>query len=59
MKKLTNNLLRTLLAILVLGFTACQEEYEEVGGGTQSETISASSATADLIQKTSSNDGFL
>lgn len=57
MKKLTNNLLRALLAILVLGFTACQEEYEEVGGGMQSETISASSTTADLIQKTSSNDG--
>jgi len=57
MKKLINNLLRTLLVVLVLGFTACQEEFERIGDDPENQTISASSTTADLIQKTSSNDG--
>ncbi|MEQ5789922.1 hypothetical protein J4E06_02590 [Muricauda sp. NFXS6] len=57
MKKLINNLMRTLLVVLVLGFTACQEEFERIGDDPENQTISASSSTADLIQKTSSNDG--
>ncbi|MEM9647337.1 MAG: hypothetical protein AAF969_02580, partial [Bacteroidota bacterium] len=57
MKKLINNLLYAGLALMALTFTACQEEFEEVAGGTENETIQADSSTAQLIEKTSSNDG--
>ncbi|SHG91789.1 hypothetical protein [Flagellimonas flava] len=57
MKKLINNLLYAGLALMALTFTACQEEFEEVTGGTENETIQADSSTAQLIEKTSSNDG--
>ncbi len=57
MKKLISNLMYAGLAMLALNFTSCQEEFEEVNGGTNSETIQANSTTADLIEKTSSNDG--
>jgi len=57
MKKLINNILRAALVVFVLGVSSCQEEYEEVGGGNESQTISASSTTAVLIKNTSSKDG--
>ncbi|MDC6366631.1 MULTISPECIES: hypothetical protein [Flavobacteriaceae] len=57
MKKFLNNLLYTSLFVLVLSFTACQSEFEEVNGGEEQETITANSSTAALIEKTSSNDG--
>ncbi|MBO0343343.1 MAG: hypothetical protein VX798_13565 [Bacteroidota bacterium] len=57
MKKLMNNILRAALVVLVFSLSACQEEYEEVGGGSESETIAANSTTAVLIENTSSSDG--
>lgn len=57
MKKLINNLLYAGLFIAALSLSSCQEEFEEVAGGDEQETITASSSTADLIQKTASNDG--
>lgn len=57
MKNLFNNLMFVGLIIVALTFTACQEEFEEVGGDNDQETITASSTTADLIINTASNDG--
>ncbi|WP_420320160.1 hypothetical protein [Flagellimonas sp.] len=57
MKKLINNLMYVTLFAVALSFTSCQEEFEEVNGGNDQETIEANSSTALLIQKTSSNDG--
>jgi len=57
MKNLINNLMYVGLIIVALTFTACQEEFEEVGGDNDQETITASSTTADLIINTASNDG--
>jgi hypothetical protein len=56
MKKLINSLLYASLFMVALSFTSCQEEFEEVGGD-QQETLMAGSNTADLIVKTSTNDG--
>jgi len=42
---------------MVLIFNSCQEEFEEVNGGNDQETIMASSNTASLIKNTSTNDG--
>ncbi|TAI49618.1 hypothetical protein [Flagellimonas allohymeniacidonis] len=56
MKNLITKFALTGLFALALLFTSCQEEFEEVGGD-QQETITASSTTASLIKKTSSNDG--
>ena len=49
--------MRAALVVFVLSLSSCQEEYEEIGGGPESESISASSTTATLIKNTSSNDG--
>ncbi|MCK0160590.1 hypothetical protein [Allomuricauda sp. F6463D] len=57
MKKLINNMLRAALVVLTLSFASCQEEYEEFGGGSEDQTISADSSTATLIENTSSKDG--
>ena len=57
MKKLISNIMRVALVVFVLSLSSCQEEYEEIGGGPESESISASSTTATLIKNTSSNDG--
>ncbi len=57
MKKLINNLLYAGLFIAALSLNSCQEEFEEVAGGNDQETITADSSTAALIQKTASNDG--
>nr|WP_299070532.1 hypothetical protein [uncultured Allomuricauda sp.] len=57
MKNLITKLIYTCLFSMALIFASCQEEYEEVGGDEQQETISANSSTAVLIEKTSSNDG--
>ncbi len=56
MKKLIN-LMYAGLMLMALTFTSCQEEFEEVAGGNENETIQADSSTALLIEKTSSNDG--
>lgn len=57
MKKLINSLLYAGFIVMALNFTSCQEEFEEVAGGNDQETITANSSTAELIEKTSSNDG--
>lgn len=57
MKKLINNLLYAGLFIAALSLNSCQEEFEEVSGGNNQETITADSSTAALIEKTASNDG--
>lgn len=56
MKTITPNFLRVFILSIVLLFTSCQEEFEDVGGEEQ-ETIEAGSTTANLIQNTSSQDG--
>ncbi|MEM8508270.1 MAG: hypothetical protein AAF717_10590 [Bacteroidota bacterium] len=56
MKKLIKNVLYTSIVAMALLFTACQDEFEEVGNNDQ-ETLEAGSATAELIVKTASNDG--
>ena len=56
MKNVFNKLVLTNLLAVALLFTACQEEFEEVGGDTQ-ETIAANSNTAVLIANTATKDG--
>nr|WP_299385801.1 hypothetical protein [Allomuricauda sp.] len=56
MKKLIN-LMYASFVLMALTFTSCQEEFEDVTGGTENETIQADSSTALLIENTSSNDG--
>ncbi|THV60064.1 hypothetical protein EZV76_05745 [Flagellimonas alvinocaridis] len=57
MKKLMHNFLYVGLLLAGLNFTACQDEFEEIGGVEDQETIIANSNTAQLIEKTSSQDG--
>lgn len=57
MKKLISNMMRAALVVFVLSLSACQEEYEEIEGGPENQSISANSTTATLIKNTSSNDG--
>jgi hypothetical protein len=57
MKKIIKNLMYSGLFSLALIFNSCQEEFEEVNGGNDQETIMASSNTASLIKNTSTNDG--
>lgn len=57
MKKLISNFFYAGFFLLALNFTACQDEFEEVGGPQEQETIIANSNTAQLIQKTSAQDG--
>lgn len=57
MKKTIQNLMYAGLFSMTLIFNSCQEEFEEVNGGNDQETIMASSTTANLIKNTSTNDG--
>ena len=57
MKKIVKNLMYLGLFSMALIFNSCQEEFEEVNGGSDQETITASSTTASLIKNTSTNDG--
>ncbi|MBT8282290.1 MAG: hypothetical protein KJO86_01010, partial [Muriicola sp.] len=47
----------SMLFIAALTFTSCQEEFEELPQPDEQQTIMASSSTALLIERTSSNDG--
>ncbi|QBA64823.1 hypothetical protein [Muriicola soli] len=47
----------SLLFIAALTFTSCQEEFEELPQPDEQQTIMASSSTALLIERTTSNDG--
>lgn len=57
MKKIFNYAVYVSLLAIAFSFTACQDEFEEINTGEEPQAITASSATADLIQRTSSNDG--
>ncbi|AWX43768.1 hypothetical protein HME9304_00759 [Flagellimonas maritima] len=57
MKKFITKLFYTAIFAMALSFGACQEEFEEVAGVDDQETITANSSTATLIKKTSSKDG--
>ncbi|WP_430427604.1 hypothetical protein [Maribacter litoralis] len=57
MKKILNYVMYVSLLAIAFSFTACQDEFEEINTGEEPQAITASSATADLIQRTSSNDG--
>ena len=56
MKKLIKNLMFAGFVAMAMLYTACQEEFEEVGNDDQ-ETLEAGSSTAQLIVNTASNDG--
>ncbi len=47
----------SLLFMATLMVTSCQDEFEELPGPDEQQTIMASSSTARLIERTSSNDG--
>jgi hypothetical protein len=57
MKKLIKYSVYSLLITMALSFTSCQEEFEKLPEPNEQQTIMASSSTAELIRKTSSNDG--
>tara|TARA_R110002051_G_scaffold64139_1_gene116737 strand:+ start:16099 stop:17871 length:1773 start_codon:yes stop_codon:yes gene_type:complete len=57
MKKIFNYAMYVSLLTIALSFTACQDEFEEINNGEEPTAITANSSTADLIQRTSSNDG--
>ena len=58
MKKLIKNVVLAGLFVAALSFTSCQEEFEEINGGTdEQENFEAGSNTAELIINTTSNDG--
>ncbi len=57
MKKIVKNLMYVGIFSMALIFNSCQEEFEEVNGGNDQETITASSTTAGLIKDTSTKDG--
>ncbi|PCJ94534.1 MAG: hypothetical protein COA50_12300 [Flavobacteriaceae bacterium] len=57
MKKFLSYFMFSALFIAALSFTSCQKEIEPLPNGEEQETISASSATAKLIENTSSQDG--
>ncbi|MGO4918235.1 hypothetical protein [Maribacter spongiicola] len=57
MKKIFKYAMYVSLLTIALSFTACQDEIEEINNGEEPTAITANSSTADLIQRTSSNDG--
>lgn len=57
MKKCFSYSVSGLLLIMALSFFSCQEEFEALPQPDEQQTIMASSSTAELIMKTSSNDG--
>lgn len=56
MKKFFSNLIYLSLVMVAFTFTACQEEFEKVGGE-EEETLEVGSETASLIVNTSAKDG--
>lgn len=57
MKKFFSYLIYTGLLVFALNLTSCQDEFEELPQGNDQDAIAASSATANLVERTSSNDG--
>lgn len=57
MKKFFKTTVYASLLILALAFTSCQDEFEELTTGEETEAIASTSAAAKLISDTSSQDG--
>ncbi len=57
MKKYFKHATYIVLTLMVLAFTACQDEFEEVDSVNEQETLLANSNTAKLLERTVSNDG--
>ena len=57
MKNIFNYAVYVGLLAIALSFTACQNEFEEINTGEEPQAITANSSTANLIQRTSTNDG--
>lgn len=57
MKKFLSYLMYAGLLVFAMNFTSCQDEFEELPDGNEQGAIAASSATAKLVERTSSNDG--
>lgn len=57
MKNLMKKIWYVLLIVFVFTVSSCQDEFEEVGGDNEQQTIQANSSTAGLIEKTTSFDG--
>lgn len=57
MKKFISFAVYLSLLGAALSFTSCQEEFEKINTGSESQAIKANSSTAELIQKTTSKDG--
>lgn len=57
MKSLMKKIWYVLLIVFVFTVSSCQDEFEEVGGDNEQQTIQANSSTAGLIEKTTSFDG--
>ncbi|MCK5440543.1 MAG: hypothetical protein KAJ23_01505 [Maribacter sp.] len=57
MKKFLNYSFYLSLLVLALTFTSCQDEFEQLPEEDGQEVIVASSVTAKLMERTSSNDG--
>lgn len=57
MKKFLSSLMYVFLLTLALSFTSCQDEFEEISTGDEPQAITMNSSTAQLIQRTSTNDG--
>lgn len=57
MKKFLSIVMYVSLLTIAFSFTSCQDEFEEINTGDEPQTITANSATAELIQQTTTNDG--
>ena len=57
MKKFLSYALYVTLLTFAFSLTSCQDEFEEIGAGDEPQTITANSSTAELIQRTTANDG--
>lgn len=57
MKKFFSYLMYTGLLVFAMNFTSCQDEFEELPQGNEQDAIAASSSTAKLVERTTSNDG--
>ena len=57
MKKFLSYLMYAGLLAFAMNFTSCQDEFEELPQGNEQQAIAASSSTAKLVERTSSNDG--
>ena len=57
MKKILNDVVYGCLLPLLFVFASCQEEFEDIPVPNEEETLTASSATVQLVENTASNDG--